>query len=127
MTGRVICSLSPGIACGIAGRSIVVPAPATSAAGPPLAVKARAPGICDTALVSIAVIRACGEIERTNVAYSIPGRSTSSPNVAVPVMKRGSSVRVTRLPRMLMGAHPTRRLNRLGGAWPVRPSGDDGG
>src|SRR5919199_2288426 len=102
MTGRVIFSLSPGIACGITGRSIVVPCPAASASGPPAAVNTRAPGIELTALVSIERIRACGRTERTKVACITPGRSTSSPNVAVPVMKRGSSLRVTRLPRMLM-------------------------
>src|ERR671933_3043113 len=107
MTGGVIFSLSPGIACGITGRSIVVPCPAVSAPGPPAAVNTRAPGIELTALVSIERIRPCGMTERTNVACSTPGRSTSSPNVAVPVMKRGSSLRVTRLPRMLMGRDPT--------------------
>src|SRR4051812_15718590 len=115
MTRRVICSLSPGIACGITGRSIVVPAPAVSADGPAFAVNASAPGISETAVVSIERIRACGRIERTNVACSVPGRLMSSPNVAVPVMKRGSSLRVTRLPRMLMGEDPTCPRNRPGG------------
>jgi hypothetical protein len=44
---------------------------------------------------------------------------TSSPNVALPVMKRGSSLRVTRLPRMLMGEDPTCPRNGLARA-PVR-------
>src|SRR4051812_4032429 len=115
ITGRVIFSLSPGIAWGITGRSIVVPCPAASVPGPPAAVNTRVPGIELTALVSIERIRACGRTERTNVACITPGRSTSSPNVAVPVMKRGSSLRVTRLPRMLMGRDPTCPRNGFGG------------
>ena len=77
ITGRGICSSRPGIATG-SGLS-----PMSAA------VNARAPGISDTALVSMPVIRACGRIERTNVACSAPCASTSSPKVAVPVMNRG--------------------------------------
>ena len=93
-----------------------MPAPAVSPDGPAFAVNTRAPGISETALVSIERMRACGRIERTNVACSMPGRVMSSPKVAVPVMKRGSSLRVTRLPRMLMGGDPTCPRNRFGGA-----------
>src|SRR3954454_11862917 len=127
MTGRIICSLRPGIACGITGRSIVLPAAAPSAPGPFAAVNARAPGISLRALVSIERIRACGEIERTKVPYIVPGRSTSSPNVARPVMKRGSSLRATRLPRMLMGptllARATASAGRLASSadCPIEP------
>jgi len=94
ITGRGICSSRPGIAIGSGSRPMSA------------AVNARAPGISDTALVSMPVIRACGRIERTKVACIAPCALTSSPKVAVPVMNRGSSLRVTRLPRMLMGAEP---------------------
>ncbi len=94
ITGRGIRSSRPGIATGSGSSPMSA------------AVNARAPGISDTALVSMPVIRACGRIERTNVACSAPCASTSSPKVAVPVMNRGSSLRATRLPRMLMGGEP---------------------
>jgi hypothetical protein len=91
ITGRVICSLRPGIAWGIGSSAMSA------------AVNARAPGIEPTALVSIERMRAWGATERTKVTWSAPSSATSSPNVAVPVMKRGSSLRATRLPRMLIG------------------------
>ena len=46
-------------------------------------VKAIAPGISPTALVSMPVMRPWGRIERTNVAWSAPCAGTSSPKVAV--------------------------------------------
>ena len=63
---------------------------------------ARMPGIDNASDASIPVKRACAIDERTNVRCNAPGIGKLPIYVPSPVKKRGSSIRTTRVPRMLM-------------------------
>ena len=65
---------------------------------------AMTPGIDNASLASMPVIFACAMEERTKEICRAPGRSRLAIYVPLPVRKRGSSMRVTRFPKMLTPA-----------------------
>ena len=62
------------------------------------------PGIDNASLASMPVIFACAIEERTKEICRAPGRLRLAIYVPLPVRKRGSSMRVTRFPKMLTPA-----------------------
>src|SRR6266852_3526920 len=79
------------------------------------AVKTCTFGSASAALASTPVMAACASSERTNVTLSAPSRGRFSTYSPSPRRKRGSSLRRTRLPRMLRRAAYRDRPERT---WP---------